>query len=181
VLRPGTGYAIPGGKGDPTLKSTCFSPSSTWQETERNQHLSNEIRVSTPDDWRIRGIVGAFYETNKLFDQTDWAYKTMPTCTSNGPSGTVGNTGCLSDLGTVPGATVENPGAQNDNVSFFEDTQREVKQTAVLRIGRLRHHPKVLTVTAGTRHYKFENSFTGSVTYGFDCFEQGAPAGGLPQ
>jgi outer membrane receptor protein involved in Fe transport len=175
---PGTGYAIPGGKGDPTLKSTCFSPSSTWQEIERNEHLSNEIRVSTPDDWRIRGIVGAFYEQNKLFDQTDWAYKTMPTCTSNGPSGTAGNTGCISNLGTVPGATTENPGAQNDNVSFFEDTQREVKQTAVFGSVDFDIIPKVLTVTAGTRHYQFENSFTGSVTYGFYCFEQGAPAGG---
>jgi len=139
---PGTGYAIRAEKADPTLKSTCFSPSSTWQETERNQHLSNEIRVSTPDDWRIRGIVGAFYETNKLFDQTDWAYKTMPTCTSNGPSGTVGNTGCFRTLEPFREPRSENPGAQNDNVSFFEDTQREVKQTAFLRIGRLRHHPE---------------------------------------
>ncbi len=35
----------PGGNGDPNLTSTCFSPSSTWQETERNEHLSNEIRA----------------------------------------------------------------------------------------------------------------------------------------
>ena len=28
----------------------------------------------------------------------------------------------MSDIGTVPGATVENPGVQNDNVAFFEDT-----------------------------------------------------------
>jgi iron complex outermembrane receptor protein len=175
---PGTGYAVNGGKGDPTLTSTCYSPSSTWRETERNEHMTNEIRVSTPDDWRIRGIVGAFYEQNKLFDQTDWAYKTMPACTSNGAPDTPGNTGCLSDIGTVPGATVENPGAQNDNVSFFEDTQREVKQTAVFGSVDFDIIPKVLTITGGTRHYKFENSFTGSVTYGFYCFEQGAPAGG---
>jgi len=175
---PGTGYAVNGGAGDPNLKSTCYSPSSTWREIERNEHLSNEIRVSTPDDWRIRGIVGAFYEQNKLFDQTDWAYKTIPACTSNTPSGTPGNTGCLSDIGTVPGATVENPGAQNDNVSFFEDTQREVKQTAFFGSVDFDIIPKVLTVTGGARHYKFENSFTGSVTYGFYCFEQGVPAGG---
>src|SRR6202051_719408 len=37
---PGTGYAVNGGKGDPTLTSTCYSPSSTWKETERNQHLT---------------------------------------------------------------------------------------------------------------------------------------------
>jgi iron complex outermembrane receptor protein len=175
---PGTGYAVNGGKGDPTLTSTCYSPSSTWKETERNEHMTNEIRVSTPDDWRIRGIVGAFYEQNKLFDQTDWLYKTIPACTSNGAPDTLGNTGCLSDVGTVVGATTENPGVQNDNVAFFEDTQREVKQTAFFGSVDFDIIPKVLTITAGTRHYKFENSFTGSVTGSFYCFEQGDPAGG---
>jgi iron complex outermembrane receptor protein len=175
---PGTGYALNGGKGDPTLTSTCYSPSATWKELERNQHLTNEIRVSTPDDWRIRGIGGAFYEQNKLFDQTDWLYKTIPACTSNGAPDTPGNTGCMSNIGTVPGATVENPGVQNDNVAFFEDTQREVKQTAFFGSVDFDIIPKVLTITGGARHYKFENSFTGSVTGSFYCFEQGAVAGG---
>jgi iron complex outermembrane receptor protein len=175
---PGTGYAVNGGAGDPNLKPTCFSPSSTWQETERNEHLSNEIRLSTPDDWRIRGIVGIFNEQNKLFDQTDWLYKTIPACTSNGAPGTLGNSGCLSDVGTVPGTTTENPGVQNDNVAFFEDTQREVKQTAVFGSVDFDIIPKVLTVTAGSRHYRFDNSFTGSVTGSFYCFEQGAPSNG---
>ena len=160
------------------LKPTCFSPSATWQETERNEHMSNEIRLSTPDDWRWRGIVGVFNEQNKLFDQTDWLYKTIPACTSNEPSGGLGNTGCLSDIGTATGATTENPGVQNDNVAFFEDTQREVKQTAVFGSVDFDIIPKVLTVTAGTRHYRFDNSFTGSVTGSFYCFEQGNPAGG---
>jgi iron complex outermembrane recepter protein len=165
-------------KGQPTLTSTCDSPSSSWRETERNEHMSNEIRVSTPDDWRLRGIVGVFYEQNKLFDQTDWLYKTLPACTSNGAPGTLGNTGCLSNVGTAPGATTENPGEQNDSVAFFEDTQREVKQTAFFGSVDFDIIPKVLTVTAGTRHYQFENSFTGSVTSSFGCFEGGVPAGG---
>ncbi len=38
--------------------------------------------------------------------------------------------------------------------------------------------PKVLTVTVGTRHFKFENSSAGSVTSSFGCFERGTPAGG---
>jgi outer membrane receptor protein involved in Fe transport len=165
-------------KSQPTLTSTCYSPSSTWRETERNEHLSNEIRVSTPDDWRIRGIVGVFYETNKLFDQTDWYYKTLPNCTSDTAPGTPGNTGCLSDVGTAPGASVENPGVQNDNTAFFEDTQREVKQLAEFMSVDFDIIPKVLTVTAGTRHYRFDNSFTGSVTSSFGCYEGGVPAGG---
>src|SRR5205807_10102546 len=31
------------------LAATCFSPSSVWNETERNTHQSHEIRLSTPD------------------------------------------------------------------------------------------------------------------------------------
>jgi outer membrane receptor protein involved in Fe transport len=166
--------------GTPNLTSKCYSPSTTWREKERNEHLSNEIRVSTPDDWRARGIVGAFYEQNKLFDQTDWLYKTIPNCTSNAVPGTPGNgnTGCMSNVGTAPGATVENPGVQNDNVAFFEDTRRQVKQTAFFGSVDFDLIPKVLTVTAGTRHYNFDNSFKGSVTSSFGCFEAGVQPGG---
>jgi outer membrane receptor protein involved in Fe transport len=162
----------------PGLTSRCYSPSTTWRETERNEHLSNEIRVSTPDDWRVRGIVGAFYERNRLFDQTDWLYKTIPNCTSNTAPGTPGNTGCMSNVGTAPGATVENPGVQNDNVAFFEDTTREVKQLAFFGSIDVDLIPKVLTLTAGTRHYHFDEYFKGSVSSSFGCFEAGAPAGG---
>jgi outer membrane receptor protein involved in Fe transport len=182
---PGTGFSIknpnpPPKTGDQTLKSTCYSPSTTWRETERNEHMSHEFRLSTPDDWRIRGILGAFYETNKLFDQTDWLYKTIPNCTSNAApaTGAAGNTGCMSNVGTAPGTSVENPGAQNDNVAFFEDTTREVKQTAVFGSVDFDIIPKVLTVTAGTRHYNFDEYFKGSVSSSFGCFEAGAPAGG---
>jgi outer membrane receptor protein involved in Fe transport len=162
------------------LSATCFSPATTWRETERNEHLSNEFRLSTPDDWRARGIVGAFFETNRLFDQTDWLYKTIPNCTSNATPGTPGNgnTGCLSDVGTAPGTTVENPGVQNDNVAFFEDTTRQVKQTAFFGSVDFDIIPKVLTITAGTRHYNFDEYFKGSVTSSFGCFEKGVPVGG---
>ncbi len=168
----------PGGGVNATLPSRCFSPSTTWREKERNEHLSNEFRFSTPDDWRIRGIAGAFFETNRLFDQTDWLYKTMPNCTSNGAPGTPGNTGCLSNVGTVPDTTIENPGVQNDNVAFFEDTTRQVKQTAFFGSVDFDIIPKVLTITAGTRHYNFDEYFKGSVTGSFGCFQAGAPAGG---
>jgi outer membrane receptor protein involved in Fe transport len=168
----------PGSGGDPNLKSTCFSPSATWHSVERNTHQQHEFRVSTPDDWRLRAIGGVFWEDNKLFDQTGWMYKTIPACTSNGPAGTPGNTGCLSDVGTFPGTTVENPGVQNDNTSFYQDTVRDTKQLAFFASVDFDLIPKVLTITAGTRHFRFDNSSAGSVVASFGCFEQGAPAAG---
>jgi iron complex outermembrane recepter protein len=168
----------PGTGGNTNLKSTCFSPSATWHSAERNTHQQHELRLSTPDDWRLRAIAGAYWEDNKLSDQTGWNYKTVPSCTSNGPAGTPGNTGCFTDIGTAPGATVVNPGVQGSNTSFYQDTVRETKQTAFFASVDFDIIPKVLTITGGTRHFRFDNSSAGSVTGSFFCFQQGAPAAG---
>jgi outer membrane receptor protein involved in Fe transport len=177
---PGSGSleGLNKGLGDTTLKSTCFSPSATWHSVEKNEHQQHEFRVSTPDDWRLRAIAGAYWEANELYDETGWMYKTIPACTSNGASGTAGNSGCLSNVGTAPGTTVVNPGVQSSNTSFYQDTVRETKQTAFFASVDFDLIPKVLTVTVGTRHFRFENSSEGSVSGSFDCFEQGVPAGG---
>jgi outer membrane receptor protein involved in Fe transport len=160
---PGTGY-------DPNLKSTCFSPSAVWRSTEKNEHFQNELRFSTPDTWRLRAIAGAYWEDNKLFDQTGWGYKTVPSCTDTL------TTGCFTDIGTAPGATVVYPGVHPAPTSFYQDTMRETKQTAFFASLDFDIIPQVLTITAGTRHFRFDNSSVGSVTGSFFCFGQG-PAG----
>jgi iron complex outermembrane recepter protein len=168
----------PGSGGDSKLKPTCFSPSAPWHSVEKNEHQQHEFRLGTPDDWRLRVIAGAYWEDNKLFDQTDWMYKTVPSCTSNGAAGTPGNSGCFANIGTFPGTTVQNPGVQSSNSSFYQDTVRETKQTAFFASVDFDLIPKVLTATLGTRHFRFDNSSDGSVIASFGCFEQGAPAGG---
>jgi iron complex outermembrane recepter protein len=168
----------PGTGGDAALKSTCFSPSATWHSAERNTHQQHEFRLSTPDEWRARGIVGAFYEQNTLYDQTGWNYKTVPSCTSDGAAGTAGNSGCFANIGTASGTTVVNPGVQGPNTSFYQDTMRETKQTAFFASVDFDLIPKVLIATFGTRHFLFLNSSAGSVSGSFFCFEGGAPAGG---
>ena len=67
----------------PNLATKCFSPSATWRSDERNAHQQHELRLSTPDDWRLRGIIGSFWEKNMLYDQTGWHYKTVPSCTAD--------------------------------------------------------------------------------------------------
>src|ERR1700677_3320696 len=160
------------------VSSQCYSPSSSWTSVEKNEHLQNELRFSTPDDWRLRGIAGAYVEDNKLYDQTTWMYKSIPACTSNGAAGTPGNTDCLSNIGTFPGTYVQNPGIQGDNTSFYQDQYRDTKQTAFFASADFDIIPKVLTLTAGTRHFQFENNNQGSVLSSFGCFEGGTPAAG---
>jgi len=161
----------------PNLKATCFSPSATWHSVERNTHQQHELRLSTPDEWRFRAIAGAFWENNTLYDQTGWGYKTIPSCTSNVP-GSPGDTGCFADIGTVPGTTVVNPGIHPAPTSFYQDTVRTTKQTAFFVSVDVDLIPKVLTATAGTRHFRFDNYSAGSVSASFGCFQGGAPPSG---
>ncbi len=163
---------------DAALKPTCYSPSAYWHSIEKNEHQQHEFRLSTPDDWRLRAIAGLYWEDNKLYDQTTWNYKTVPPCTADGPAGTPGNIGCFSDVGTAPDSTVVNPGVQGNNASFYQDDVRDTKQTAIFASVDFDILPKVLTVTLGTRHYRFANSFAGSVSGSFYCYESGTPAGG---
>ena len=149
------------------LASTCYSPSTTWNETERNTHQSHELRLSTPDDWRLRGILGAYWEELQIDDQLNWLYKTLPACT------TTVTVGCLTDIATIPGTSVNNPGTRNDNVAFFNDVQRGYRQTAFFTSLDFDLVPKVLTVTAGTRYYRFVNDEKGTVAGSFYCYEAG--------
>jgi iron complex outermembrane recepter protein len=55
---------------------------------------------------------------------------------------------------------------------------RETKQLAEFVSLDFDLIPKVLTLTAGTRHFRFDNSMAGSVLSSFGCFEGGVPPGG---
>jgi iron complex outermembrane recepter protein len=149
------------------LAASCNSPSSTWTEVESSKHISHEFRLSTPDTWRLRGIVGAFWEKLDLGDQLNWLYKTLPSCTD-----TV-TVGCLTNIATVPGSSVNNPGTRADHVSFFNDVKRGYKQTAFFASLDFDLIPKVLTLTAGTRYFHFDNYEKGTVGGSFGCYEFG--------
>jgi outer membrane receptor protein involved in Fe transport len=161
--------------------STCYSPAVIWRSVERNEHWQHEFRVSTPDEWRLRGIAGVYVQDNKLYDQSDWRYKTVPACTSNTDPGTPGNTDCFTPIGQFPGTTVVDPGVRDANSSFFQDDVRETKQTAIFASFDYDIIPKVLTATIGARHFKFKNSLKGNVAISFYCFQGGLPAGGCQQ
>jgi len=149
------------------LESTCYSPATVWNEDEHNTHQSHEFRLSTPDDWRLRGIVGAFYEKVQIEDRLNWLYKTLPPCTE-----TV-TVGCMTQVGVAPGSTVTDPSIRNENVAFFNDVTRGYNQLAFFTSVDFDIIPKVLTVTGGTRYYKFDNFEKGSVVGSFGCYEAG--------
>ncbi len=149
------------------LSALCYSPATTWQEHEKNTHQSHEIRLSTPDDWRLRGIFGAFWEDQRIEDQTNWLYRTLPECTS------ASSVGCLSNVAPAPGATARDPSTRNSSVAFFDDVQRGYRQYAFFTSIDFDIIPKVLTLTGGTRYYNFNNTETGTKVSSFGCYETG--------
>jgi iron complex outermembrane recepter protein len=149
------------------LAAACFSPSTVWNETEHSTHQSHELRLSTPDDWRLRGIVGAFWEKVEIEDRLNWLYKTLPAC-----SDTV-TAGCFTNVAPAPGSTVTDPSIRNDNDAFFNDVTRGYTQRAFFTSIDFDIIPKVLTVTGGTRYYHFDNTEKGAVTGSFGCYEAG--------
>ena len=133
----------------------CFSPRATWQDTEKNTHQSHEFRVSTPDDWRMRGIGGLYWEEFKIYDDTDWMYKTVPTCSATY------NNGCFNNVQPWPDSTANVQGERNDNVGFFDDISAPSFNGARSARSTSTSSRRPLILTAGTRYYQFDESELG--------------------
>ena len=155
-------YQCTGGStGFGTGPGFCFSPQSFWTDTVKNTHLTQEVRVSTPDDWRIRAIGGVFYEDFRIYDDQNFDYKSIPGCNpANLAAALAGGPICVADVTTLPGVPTNHPGVRSDTTAFGEDTQRGYDQVAVFGSVDFDIIPHVLTVTGGTRYFEYsENEF----------------------
>jgi outer membrane receptor protein involved in Fe transport len=142
-------------KKHPTVKSECFSPSATWNDNEQDSHLSQEIRASTPDDWRLRGIGGFYWEDFKVKEQTNFNYLT--------------DTGNFTPIGPLDVAGVSDPNIRSPNTGFFTDATRGYTQYALFGSADFDIIPHVLTATFGTRWYDFYDYEKGYVAGSFGC------------
>jgi outer membrane receptor protein involved in Fe transport len=147
----------------------CYSPAATWHDKARNTHDSQELRLSTPDDWRLRGILGVFWEEYVINSTTEWGYKSIPSCTASV------TTGCITDVGPPAGTQVNNPGIRADDVSAFDDITRGFRQQALFASGDFDIIPKRLTLTVGTRYYRINTTETGFSAESFYCMDAGLP------
>lgn len=143
--------------------ATCFSPATYWHDKVKNTHLSNEFRISTPDTWRVRAIVGVFQETFRIGDVMNFEYKTIPSCTpANLAIAQGGGQACVANVRTIEGADVNQPGVRDDNTGFGEDVKRGYTQWAGFGSIDFDIIPNVLTITGGTRYYNYNEYETGA-------------------
>jgi iron complex outermembrane receptor protein len=158
--------------GVPAAQASCGTPAGYWRDTVKNTHDSQEFRISTPDDWRLRGIAGVFWENYSIHDNTDWFYKAVPSC-----SATI-TANCLTNVGPAPGSQPNNPAVRPDNESYFDDITRGYSQKALFGSMDFDIIPKTLTATVGTRYYKIDTTENGYSASSFGCnpSEGGTPA-----
>ncbi len=167
-IGPGAGFFNPANF--PSLRThklQCYAPVGDWQDAVANQHTSHELRISTNPESRARGLVGIYWEKFVIDDQMNFNYLTIPQCDpTNLALALAGGSACLSAVGPVPGSFAGDPSLRTDtNTAFGEDDQRGYKQTAEFASIDFDLIPKVLTLTGGTRHYRYEEFEEGSEFY----------------
>jgi len=161
------GYPFVGGAPTTNNPGYCYSPSSYWREHAVNTHHTHELRLSTPDDARLRAIGGVYWEEYKIADQSDWKYGSNPN---------------LVPVAPPAGSTANDPNPRPAGVVYLQDITRGYKQTAAFFSVDVDLLPKTLTLTLGTRYYRIADFENGSNVGSFGC-EVGGPfnAGPPPQ
>jgi iron complex outermembrane recepter protein len=147
---------------------TCYAPEGSWNDNVENTHESHEVRFSSDENYFVRGLVGAFWETFEIRDQMNFNYLTIPQCGALSDPNSNINLGvpCTSAVGPIPGTTASNPSLRTDtNTAFGEDAQRGYTQTAFFASIDVDLIPKILTVTGGIRHFHYDEFETGSEFY----------------
>jgi len=168
----GTFYQCTGGyTGWGNHAAYCYSPGAYWTEKTRTTHQSHEFRVTTPEGKRIRAIVGAYYESFKIQDDSDWDYRTIPGCATSPTTAD-----CVGTVGPVAGSTTNIPGQRGSSVAFGEDIQRGYKQYAAFGSADFDILP-TLTLTGGTRYYNYTENETGSEYYTIGACYQAVTCG----
>jgi iron complex outermembrane recepter protein len=147
--------------------TTCYAPVATWDDTVRNTHQSHELRLTTSEDNRLRGVFGAYWEKFVIDDNMNFNYVTIPQCSAaNLAISANGGPDCVAAVGPIPGFYANDPGTRlNSNTAFGVDLQRGYVQLAEFASVDFDLIPKVLTATVGSRHYRYDEFEHGSEFY----------------
>jgi iron complex outermembrane recepter protein len=156
-------YQCAGYDGVSAAAGTCYSPSANWKDLQKNTHQSHELRVSSPDTARIRGTAGLYFERLVIDDNLSWNYKSVPTCTPDF------NVNCFNNVGPRANEYASDSSVRGDNTGYFQDLQRVVKQQAAFASMDVDLIPHTLTMTLGTRYFRFDEDEVGGTVGSFNC------------
>ncbi|MXP29645.1 TonB-dependent receptor [Porphyrobacter algicida] len=154
---------------------TCQAPNLSVKSHSEMTKITQELRFSTPDDWRFRVQAGGFFSRLVLKERNDFFYPgsvnvrgsdgvttgfvdNYPLTNVNAPPGMTGNAsaGYFSDPGPFP------PG-----VIFRNDVKRTDRQIGLFGQADFDIVPDKLTATFGLRYYDVEVGLFGSANSSF--------------
>jgi outer membrane receptor protein involved in Fe transport len=135
--------------------ATCYSPSSIWHNIERNTHQTHEFRVSTSDDARVRAIGGIFWEDYRIQTSQNFLY-------ADAQAG-------FPPLTPVPGVEVFDPSSRVAGTAFLSDITRGYEQKAAFGDVAFDLIPRSLTLSVGTRFFRFDNFDRGQSDSVYGC------------
>jgi iron complex outermembrane recepter protein len=160
-------YQCNGPQFTPGATATCYSPSSIWHNIERNTHQSHELRLSSPDDARVRGIGGIFWEDYRIQTSQNFLY-------ADPQAG-------FPPLTPISGVEVFDTSTRVAGTAFLSDITRGYEQKAVFGEVAFDIVPRSLTLTVGTRFYHFDNFDRGQSdsVYGCRNIDPCAPPSGI--
>ena len=143
------------------IGKTCYTPNKYYSIKNENKRTTQEFRVITPADKRLRATGGLFYDENTLYDNTDWSYTQQAA-------------GFIYPRAPDPRVNAHDNSVRPVQVGFFNDVTRKDRQFAVYGEVSYDIIPEKLTATGGARYYDFQSSMTGSSNSSFGYGSRGA-------
>ncbi len=150
-----SGYASSASQGN-----TCYSPSNSYKINDTNRRWTQEFRVTTPSDKPFRATAGAFYDINKIYDDTEWDY-TLPAA------------GFIYSLTPTAATNVLGLGPRPVGTGFVNDILRRDRQFSVYGEASYDIIPKTLIATGGVRYYNEQASMNGGSNSSFNGTARG--------
>ncbi len=144
-----SGYASSASQGN-----TCYAPNNSYKIDDTNQRWTHEFRVTTPADKRMRMTAGVFYDTNTIYDDTEWRY-TLPAA------------GFIYSLTPSAATNVLGLGPRPIGTGFVNDIIRRDRQFSVYGEASFDIVPDALTITGGVRYYNEKASMEGGSNSSF--------------
>ncbi|MFU7528069.1 TonB-dependent receptor [Qipengyuania sp. ASV99] len=144
------------GAADPS--GTCQAPNLYINSLSNTEVFTQELRLSTPEDWRIRFQGGGFYSDLSLEERVDFNYPGNVAAAPFGPF--------APNFPQTTGFTSD-PGPFQPDTIFRNDIRRTDEQIGLFGEASFDIVPDLLTVTFGARYYDVEVDFEGSANASF--------------
>ena len=144
--------------GSAAPSGTCQAPNLYINSVSETEVFTQELRFSTPDDWRVRFQGGGFYSDLSLEERVNFNY---PGNVAAAPFG-----GFAPNFPQTTGFTSDAGPFQPDTI-FRNDIRRTDEQFGIFGEVAVDIVPDLLTATFGARYYDVEVDFEGSANGSF--------------